>query len=87
MTISGRIQNGVVVPDSDLKLPEGSIVTIVTPADAAPPESRMPDDQKRRQREAFARLDALPDENPGDTFNGAEHDSVLYGPWRDRLMP
>jgi hypothetical protein len=39
----------------------------------------MSDKERRRIREIVDRIIALPDENPGDTFSGANHDRVLYG--------
>ena len=34
---------------------------------------------QRRFRETMDRIAALPDEAPGDSFSGADHDEVLYG--------
>jgi hypothetical protein len=39
----------------------------------------MSEEQLRRYRAALANIDAVEDENPGDTFCGADHDRVLYG--------
>ena len=39
----------------------------------------MTDDELQRYREALAEIESLPNENPGDTFSGADHDRVLYG--------
>lgn len=39
---------------------------------------RMTDEEHRRVRAIFDEIAALPDENPGDTFSGRDHDKVLY---------
>ena len=80
MEISGHYQNGVVIPDSGISLPDGTKVIIsVCATDARPKRDKMTDEELRRYREALARIDAVPDENPGDTFSGADHDRALYG--------
>ena len=83
MVIPGRVQNGVVVLENSISLPEGTEVTVSVRAEAvsAPAEStdRMSEDERRRIRAIMDRIAALPDENPGDTFSGADHDKVLYG--------
>ena len=38
----------------------------------------MSEPECRRAREIMDRIAALPDENPGDGFSGADHDRVLY---------
>ena len=42
MEIRGRVQNGVVVPEGDVPLPEGAMVTVSYPASlpVGPPDSR-----------------------------------------------
>ena len=40
MVIRGRVQNGVVVLDESVRLPEGLEVTVVVPPDKAPALSR-----------------------------------------------
>lgn len=74
MVIHGRVVNGVVVFEQGVTLPEGAKATVVVEGPRTPGQ---PDDEKRRVAEALARIDALPDENPGDTFSGADHDIVL----------
>jgi len=74
MVIHGRVVNGVVVFEQGVTLPEGAKVTVVVEGSRT---AGRPGDEKRRVAEAFARIDALPDENPGDTFSGADHDNVL----------
>ncbi len=39
----------------------------------------MSQEQKERLQAALARIDALPNENPGDKFSGSDHDRQLYG--------
>lgn len=83
MTLQGKIQNGVVVLDQGTDLPEGTPVTVLV--ETRPPalwpaaEERMSEAEHRRILAIGARIASLPDENPGDTFSGADHDKVLYG--------
>jgi hypothetical protein len=62
MEIQGRVHNGVVVPDQELSLPDGTLVTVVYPvAPAAKPEDsgrrvRLP--MVRSDRPGSLRLDA-----------------------------
>ena len=84
MVARGRVQNGVVVLEEGVRLPEGTAVTVLPEPDVfesevGVPSDRMTEDELRRYREALAEIDSLPNENPGDTFSGAEHDRVLYG--------
>ncbi len=79
MVIRGRIQNGVVVLEADASLLEGTEVTVVVPAAPETPGDRMSEQERRRILEIMDRIAALPDENPGDTFSGADHDKALYG--------
>jgi hypothetical protein len=39
----------------------------------------MSDAERRRISEVMDHIAGLPDENPGDTFNEADHNKVLYG--------
>ncbi len=79
MEIQGHYENGVIVPHNGASLPDGTEV-IITVRKKSPPNVRlMTDDERRRYLEALARIDAMPDENPGDTFSGVDHDQVLYG--------
>jgi hypothetical protein len=45
MVISGRVQNGVVIPEGNVPLPEGAVVTITFPL----PTSVKPSNKKRIQ--------------------------------------
>lgn len=81
MTLHGKVQNGVVVLDGGAQIPEGTPVEVVigvAPSQTAPSE-RMSEEERQRVLAIVAELVALPDENPGDTFRGADHDKVLYG--------
>ncbi len=45
------------------------------------PQSHFPpmsEQECRRVREIMDRIATMPDENPGDSFSGADHDRVLY---------
>jgi predicted DNA-binding antitoxin AbrB/MazE fold protein len=79
MVIRGRIENGVVVLKDDVSLPEGTEVSVFVLAKHDASGETVTDEQQRRYREALARIDAVPNENPGDTISGADHDQVLYG--------
>ncbi len=76
MVIRGRVQSGVVVFDDDVSLPDGTEVSVVVSDAAEGAGRKMTEEQLRHYREALARIDALPNENPGDIFSGADHDQV-----------
>lgn len=78
MVIRGRIENGVVVLESPVSLPEGTEVTVMVHTDAGTAEAAAAA-ERQRILEIMDRIAALPCENPGDTFSGADHDRVLYG--------
>lgn len=79
MEIQGHYENGVVVPHDGLSLPNGPQVTIVQQAVEQKGTVLMTAEERKRYLEALNRIDAVPDENPGDTFSGADHDQALYG--------
>lgn len=82
MSITGHFHNGVIVPSEQLVLPEGAAVEIHVPkpeAKQSPPADEMTEEQRAKLLAALAEIDAIPNENPGDTFSGADHDEVLYG--------
>ena len=79
MQVHGHIQNGLVVPDSSIALPEGAKVTIVVSEGATSLPEVMTAEELARYHRALAEIDAVPNENPGDDFRGADHDQVLYG--------
>ncbi len=79
MVIQGHIQNGVVVPTDALTLPNGTEVTIMVPGSFPAPPGTMSDEQKSRYHKALAKIDSVPNENPGDSFSGVDHDQALYG--------
>jgi hypothetical protein len=83
MTLHGKIQNGMVVLDDATNLPDGTPVTVLVEAQApvAPPalSDRMSEEEHRRVRAILDEITALPNENTGDAFSGADHDKVLYG--------
>ena len=76
MTLRGKVQNGVVVLEGGPLLPDGTPVEVIVPAAAS---RDVPLAEQERRRAALAELLAIPDENPGDNFSGADHDQVLYG--------
>lgn len=79
MVVQGHIQDGIVVPDTALSLPDGTHVTIVVPSEASAADRTMSVEQKTRYLDALAKIDGVPNENPGDDFSGADHDRALYG--------
>lgn len=79
MVIRGRVHNGLVALGSEISLPEGTEVTVVVPTEPAAAAGRMTEEQRRALHEARKEIESLPNENPGDTFSGADHDKVLYG--------
>lgn len=80
MTLQGVVHNGVVVLEPGAQVPEGAVVSVVvTPLIPSPAtRDQMTDEERRRLRAALDEIIALPNENPGDTFSGADHDKVLY---------
>lgn len=81
MVIPGHIENGVVVFDGDVSLPEGAEVTVVVQSIGDKHEV-MTKEQYKIYVDALSCIDSIPDENPGDSFGGADHDKVLYGEWK-----
>lgn len=81
MTFHGTVHNGVVVLDGNPALPDGTEVSVVVAPAAVKPiqEGKMTEEKRRKLRAAMDELLALPNENPGDTFSGADHDKALYG--------
>jgi hypothetical protein len=79
MQVHGHIQNGLVVPDGSIALPEGARVTIVVNEDATSQRDVMTAEELARYRRALTDIDAVPNENLGDNFSGGDHDQVLYG--------
>ena len=79
MVIHGHIENGVVIPHDSLALPDGTEVTITVREEQAAGVDAMSEDERSRLLGALARIDAMANENPGDTFSGADHDRELYG--------
>jgi hypothetical protein len=83
MTLHGTFRSGVVELEGGAALPEGTPVTVLVEQShvATPPAqgARMTEEEYRRVRAIFDEIAALPNENPGDTFSGRDHDKVLYG--------
>jgi|HubBroStandDraft_6_1064221.scaffolds.fasta_scaffold1707066_1 hypothetical protein len=79
MVIRGRIQNGVVVLDAGADVPEGTEVSVTVPVAPQPANEVLPEAERQRILAVMDRIAAMPDENPGDTSSGRDHDRVLYG--------
>jgi hypothetical protein len=78
MVIRGRVQNGMIALESDILLPDGTEVVVTVRTGANADVDSMSEQDRRGVREIMDRIAALPDENPGDSFSGADHDRVLY---------
>jgi hypothetical protein len=78
MTLQGTIRGGMVVLDQAVQVPDGTKVSVFV---SAPEKSAAQDASSDYERSmiALAEILAIPNENPGDTFSGADHDRVLYG--------
>ena len=82
MIARGRVQNGVVVLDDNVRLPDGTLVVVwpETPVSTqSATQESSPEEQHRRLLEAIDRIAALPLEGSSEPFRGADHDQVLYG--------
>ncbi len=79
--MQGVVHNGVVVFEPGCQVPEGAVVSVyVAPqVPALPNRDRMTEEERQRLLAIVNRITSLPNENPGDTFSGADHDKVLYG--------
>jgi predicted DNA-binding antitoxin AbrB/MazE fold protein len=78
MVIRGRIENGVVVLENEISLPEGTEVMIEIRAPEVGEGEAMSEERRQRLRETMDRIASLPNKNPGDTFRGVDHDRELY---------
>ena len=79
MVLQGHVENGVVVPDGELSLPDGTEVTIVVRSGSPSSPEAIPPSQKQSYDRALERIDSIANENPGDNLSGADHDRALYG--------
>ena len=79
MVIRARIHNGVIALGNELSLPDGTEVTVVVRAEPKVAGPQITGEQRRSLCEMRREIETLPNENPGDTFSGADHDRVLYG--------
>jgi predicted DNA-binding antitoxin AbrB/MazE fold protein len=79
MVIQGHYENGMIIPEGHLSLPNGTQVTIVVREKSQQKRDVMSEEERRRYLAALAEIDSVPDENPGDKFSGRDHDQALYG--------
>jgi hypothetical protein len=79
MVVPGRVENGVVVFEGGPMLPEGADVSIFYPAALTDGPSNSRDHGQSAVVRELERLRNLPNENPGDPFDAADHDRELYG--------
>ncbi len=73
------MENGVVVPNLGFSLPEGAEVVVYVCMPASDARNDLGNTERQPVRQLMDSIAALPDENPGDTFSGADHDKILYG--------
>lgn len=78
MVIHGRVEKGLIVPETGISLPDGTEVTIIVRPPAGSEAARMLPDEHARYLAGLASIDALPNESPGDRFRGADHDAAIY---------
>ena len=78
MEIHGHFEHGVIVPHDALSLPEGTDVTIIVPPTSPASSNEMSAEARAQYLAALSQIDAVPNENPGDDFCGADHDRILY---------
>ena len=78
MTYQGTVQNGVVVFDNGLSLPDGTVVTIVIPTENATPDAT-PEQPTIWQKlsELGRQVESEPCDLPSDL--AANHDHYLHG--------
>ena len=79
MVVHGHVENGIVIPDNNISVPDGTEVTIMVRTGPPAADDAMSEQERERYLRALARIDAVANENPGDAFSGADHDRVLYG--------
>jgi hypothetical protein len=79
MEIQGHFQNGMIVPHDGVSLPDGAEVTITVRSASQRSGDTMSGEEQKHYLAALAKLDAVANENPGDTFSGTDHDRELYG--------
>jgi hypothetical protein len=83
MIARGRIQNGVVVLDDNLPLPDGTPVVVwpEVPISAQnAPQGLLPEEQHRRLMDAIDSIAALPLEGSKEPFRAADHDQAIASP-------
>jgi hypothetical protein len=76
MTVQGTIRGGVVVLDQPIQVPDGTKVAVIVSTSSS---DKPLDEAHARRIAALEELLAIPNENPGDNFSGADHDKILYG--------
>jgi hypothetical protein len=81
MIARGRVQNGVVVLDDNVRLPDGTLVVVwpEAPVSAQSATQESSPEEQHRRLEAIDRIAALPLEGSSEPFRGADHDQALYG--------
>ncbi|HYF48403.1 MAG TPA: antitoxin family protein [Planctomycetota bacterium] len=83
MTIKAVVENGMLKPLEELKLPDGTLVDAqLTPAVNGDRTQRI-EEQRRAVDRLLKRLDAIPQKPSDDKFSARDHDAILYG-WKDR---
>lgn len=79
MVLHGYVQNGMIIPNGNVSLPDGTQVMITVGAGPQAASQSMSQQERQRYQAALDRIDAAANENAGDAFRGADHDRALYG--------
>ena len=79
MVLQGHVENGVIIPDEGISLPDGTEVVITLRDNQTKHSDAMSEMERKHYLAALDRIDAVANENPGDSFSGVDHDRVLYG--------
>jgi hypothetical protein len=79
MVIPGRVHNGVIAIEGGVSLPEGLEVAVVVPAKLNAVADVLSNEERSRLQTIMDNVASLPNENPDETFSGADHDHALYG--------
>ena len=77
MTLHGHIENGAIVLDTALSLPDGAQVRVEVVGQAI--ANKTSESQRERLKQLRDKVSALPVQNPLSGFSNRDHDDILYG--------
>lgn len=75
MTYHGHVENGHIVLDESVKLPEGAVVKV----DVLGSTHVIENSWRERLDDLRRKVSALKVENPNDGWSNRDHDTLLYG--------